>query len=152
MIVLISQIKLSSLSWLKMSFFEEYGVVKEILVNVYCGSIINNRTSNSMQELVYNIWAASSEKLSSNLCQNAQIQIILRMLKVSSDFCLSIHTIYGIQWFCYGEMKALIRQRGYTGWSGLSLSACARGHVFLWRCPYVKLPPLFKKVPCTCKR
>ena len=32
--------------------------------------------------------------------QNAQVQIILRMRKVSSGHLLSINTLYSIQWFC----------------------------------------------------
>ena len=64
---------------------------------------------------------------------NTLIQIILHMRKMSSGSLLSIHTFCSIQWFCYGAVKALIRLRGCAGWSGPSLSAYARRHVFACR-------------------
>ena len=67
--------------------------------------------------------------------QNAHVQIILRMRKVSSGPFLSFHTFCCIQWFCYRTVKALFRLRGCAGWSGPSLSAYARRHVFAWRGP-----------------
>ena len=42
----------------------------------------------------------------------AQIQIILRMRKISFRPLLSIHTSYSIHWSCWRTVKALIRLRG----------------------------------------
>ena len=49
---------------------------------------------------------------------------------------LSIHIFCSIQLSCSWTVNALIRQRGCVGWSGPSLSAYARRHVFAWRDPF----------------
>ena len=46
-----------------------------------------------------------------------QIQINLRMQKVSSGSLLSIHTFCSIQWFCLRTLRDPIRLRGCAGWS-----------------------------------
>ena len=56
----------------------------------------------------------------------ARAQSIIRPL-------LSIHTFCSIQWIYQRTVKALIRLRGCAGWSGPSLSACARRHIIAWR-------------------
>ena len=57
--------------------------------------------------------------------QYTQIQIILRMRKVSSGPLLSIHTFCSRHWFCKRTVKILIDCVECTGWSGPALSACA---------------------------
>ena len=52
------------------------------------------------------------EKNALEHAQNALIQIILRMCKVSYGLLLSIHTFCSFQWFCLRTAKALIRLRG----------------------------------------
>ena len=42
-------------------------------------------------------WTAPSEKVSSSMRKNAQIQILRRMRKVSSGHLLSIDTFYNVQ-------------------------------------------------------
>ena len=69
--------------------------------------------------------------------QNAQIQIILRMCKVSSWPLLSTETFFNIQWFCLWATKTLIRLHGCAGCSGPWLSAYAQRHIFAWHIPYV---------------
>ena len=53
--------------------------------------------------------------------QNAQIQIILRMRKISSG-----HIYYTVQLFCSRTLEALIILRGRPGCSGPLLSACPK--------------------------
>ena len=43
--------------------------------------------------------------------QNVRNHIILHMCRVSSGHLLSIHTFYGIQWFCLRTAKAQISKR-----------------------------------------
>ena len=64
--------------------------------------------------------------------QNERINIILRKRKVSSGPLFFIDTFYGIHWFCKRRAKAQIRLRERAVWSGPSLSAYARRHVFAW--------------------
>ena len=58
------------------------------------------------------------------------------MRKVSSGPLLSIDTFHSVQWFWQGTAIALIRLRGCSSWSGLSLSTYARRHIFAWRDPF----------------
>ena len=67
--------------------------------------------------------------------QNVWIHIILYVRKVLSGQLLSIETFHSIQWLCLRTAKAQIRLYIHAGWSGPSLSACARRHVFAWRDP-----------------
>ena len=64
----------------------------------------------------------SEAKSAFDYAQNAQIQIILRMRKVSSGLLLFIHTLCSIQSFCKRTLKALIRLP--------SLSTYARRRIF----------------------
>ena len=57
-------------------------------------------------------------------------------VKYHSGICSPfIHSECSIQWLCWRTVKALIRLRGCAGWSGPSLSAYTRRHVFAWRGP-----------------
>ena len=58
------------------------------------------------------IWAASGKTVFEQ-AQNAQIQIILRMRKISSRSLLPIHTFCSIHWFYQPTLTALIRPQGY---------------------------------------
>ena len=60
--------------------------------------------------------------------QNAQIQTILYMRKVSIGHLLSIYTFCSIQWLCLRIVKAFIRLRECAGWSGPSLSKYTFSH------------------------
>ena len=62
--------------------------------------------------------------------QNTQMQIILRMRKVSSGPWFSIHTLCSIQLGCKRTLKVLIRLQGCVGWPGPSLSAYVRRQAF----------------------
>ena len=68
--------------------------------------------------------------------KSSYIHIILHMRKVSSGHLLSIETFFSIQWFSLRTAKALIRLRARAVWSGPSVSAYARIHDFVWRCPF----------------
>ena len=68
--------------------------------------------------------------------QNVWIQIIMRMIKVSSGPLFFMHAFYSIQYFCWRTVKALIRLRACASWSGPLLYAYARRHIFAWCNPY----------------
>ena len=63
-------------------------------------------------------------------CARCAEDIILSMLKVSSGPLLSIDSFYSVKWCKQRTAKALIRLRICAVWSGPSLSAYARRHVF----------------------
>ena len=81
------------------------------------------------------IWAALSIKMPST--QKAQIQIILRMRRVLTWAMLSSLTSCSVHWFCKRTVKVLFSLCGCPGWSGTSLSAFARRHIFAWRGPFM---------------
>ena len=78
--------------------------------------------------------------------QHEQIQIILRMRKVS--FLLSIHTFCSIQWFYWWTVKALVRLRGFAGrtcpklpediceYAGRHMRIHLKTSFFTWHDPY----------------
>ena len=78
---------------------------------------------------IITIWVTSSEKVSSNM-RKMQIQIILRMSKVSFMPLLSIDTLYRIQWYCERTVKAQIRLRIRTVWSRSSCTRMPRKYIF----------------------
>ena len=76
-----------------------------------------------------NVMGRAKRKSAFEHAQNGRIHIMLHMRKVSSGNLLSTETFYSIQWFCLRTVKALIRLRVCTGWSGPSLSAFYRRRV-----------------------
>ena len=80
---------------------------------------------------VARIWATPSEKAFSSM-RKMHIQVHPK----SHPGIFSLDTFYSVQWIYNRTANALIRLRGYAGWSGHSLCSYVRRQVFTWRGPY----------------
>ena len=122
----------------------------EPLVRLYIWGLFR-MSPGSASYLLIRIWLCSfgdvvfyhtshvKRKRSFEHAQNVRIRIIMHMRKVSSWHLLFNDTFQSVQWFHSQTANVLIRLRGCAGWSGPSLSAFARRHVFAWQGPYTLL-------------
>ena len=76
-------------------------------------------------------WAPSSEEVPTNMREMHGFRSSCACEKLHPG----LHTFCNIQWFGQRTVTALIRLRTRAVWSGPSLSAYARGHVFAMRRP-----------------
>ena len=101
-----------------------------VIKRLWCSS-----AEKKVKLITFPSWVQSNKKSALEHFQNAEIQIILGMCKVSFGPLLSIHTFCSVQWICKQTVMALIRLCRWAEWPGPLLSAHARRHFFKWRSP-----------------
>ena len=77
------------------------------------------------------------KNVSSELMHTKKIQTSQRRYIVWSGTLQYFVIVYTAQWFYKRTVKVLIRLRGCAVWSGPSLSAYARRHIFAWHDPWI---------------
>ena len=116
-------LKTSPLLW-AIFFFISFEIRKYSYFSVHSGILSAFRDG----LLLTIIWTASRKKNASMHTKYADSEQLAHAQStyVSYGPLLSILAFCSVQWFCQRTVKALIRLRGCTGWSGHLLSAYAQ--------------------------